>query len=78
MIESDGIKFVGFIKKVDEKRHTDLLPPPQEYQFKKSIVIIAAPNGNIYGVNEQAYKQLGFPRYFTEDSDDKHSDYNIS
>jgi len=28
MIESEGIKFVGFIKKVDEKKHTDLLPPP--------------------------------------------------
>jgi len=39
---------------------------------------MAAPNGNIYGVNEQAYKQLGFPKYFTEDSDDKHSDYNMS
>lgn len=39
---------------------------------------MAAPNGNIYGLNEQAYKLLGFPKYFTEESDDKHSDYNMS
>ncbi|CDW81959.1 pas domain s-box family protein [Stylonychia lemnae] len=78
MIEKEGIKFVGFIKKVDEKKYTDILPPPIEYQFRKSIQIMAAPNGNIYGINEQAYKILGFPKYFTEDSDDKHSDYNVS
>jgi hypothetical protein len=32
MIESDGIKFVGFIKKVDEKKFTNLLSPPPEVQ----------------------------------------------
>ncbi len=53
------------------------MPPPVEHQFKKSISIIAAPNGNIYGINEQAYKQLGLPKYFTDDSDNKHSDYNM-
>eukprot|EP00347_Sterkiella_histriomuscorum_P009838 403339681 len=78
MIEKEGIKFVGFLKKVDEKKHTELLPPPIEYQFRKSIQIMAAPNGNIYGINEQAYKILGFPKYFTEESDDKYSDYNMS
>lgn len=78
MIEKEGIKFVGFLKRVDEKKYTDLLPPPIEYQFKRSIQIMAAPNGNIYGVNEQAYKILGFPKYFVEESDDKHSDYNMS
>lgn len=78
MIEKEGIKFVGFLKKVDEKKHTEVLPPPVEYHFKKSIQIVAAPNGNIYGINEQAYKILGFPKYFTEESDDKFSDYNMS
>ena len=77
MIESDGIKFVGFLKKVDEKRHTGLLPPPVEHQLKKSIQILAAPNGSIYAMNEQCYKILGFPKYFSEESDDKASDYNV-
>lgn len=31
MIEKEGIKFVGFLKKVDEKQHTGILPPPIEY-----------------------------------------------
>ena len=37
MIEKEGIKFVGFLKKVDEKKYTNILPPPIEYQFKRSI-----------------------------------------
>ena len=31
MIAVEGIKFVGFLKKVEEKSHTALLPPPPEY-----------------------------------------------
>ena len=76
MVERDGIKFVGFLKKVDEKKFTEILPPPMEMS-SKPITILAAPNGNIYGLNESALKMLGFPRYFTEESDDKTSDYNI-
>lgn len=56
MLEKEGIKFVGFLKRVDEKRHTELLPPPVELQFRKSVLMLTAPNGNIYGVNEQAYR----------------------
>lgn len=78
MIECEGIKFVGFLKKVDEKKFTEILPPPSELSYSKNVTILAAPNGNIYGLNDQAFKLLGFPKYFTDDSDDKHSDYNMS
>lgn len=52
MIESEGIKFVGFLKKVDEKKFTEILPPPAEFSYSKSVTILAAPNGNIYGLND--------------------------
>ena len=56
MIESTGIKFVGFLKAVDEKKFTELLPPPAEFAFLKPVTILSAPNGNIYGMNDQGFK----------------------
>lgn len=52
MIESTGIKFVGFLKAVDAKKFTEILPTPTEFSYAKSITILAAPNGNIYGLND--------------------------
>lgn len=78
MIAVEGIKFVGFLKKVEEKSHTALLPPPPEYQHQKSMLMLAAPNGNIYGMNEHCFKYLGLPTYFIDEDDERLSDYNMN
>lgn len=44
----------------------------------KSITFLAAPNGNILGLSEQAAKILGIPNYFAVNSDEQISDFNIS
>lgn len=78
MLEREGIKFVGFVKKVDENRFTELLFPPVELQEHPSVQILASPNGNIYGMNEACFRYLGLPKYICDDSDHRLSDSNVS
>lgn len=33
VIEQDGLKFVGFLKRVDERLNTSILTPPTEYSI---------------------------------------------
>jgi hypothetical protein len=54
IIESKGLKFIGFIKRVDERAYTKVLPPPAEFTMHKSITFLTAPNGNILGLSEVA------------------------
>jgi hypothetical protein len=51
IIESSGLKFVGFIKRVDERVHTSLIPPPAEFSTQKSILMLSDPSGDIKGLS---------------------------
>lgn len=40
--------------------------------------MLAAPNGNIYGMNEYCFKALGLPTYFVDEDDERLSDFNMN